>query len=66
MEYHLRQKEEKHTALLAVGKEGEFNIDKDRMRVRVPDNDGKLKEHEFLVVSEAPRTDTNAPAYPPQ
>src|SRR6266699_2150813 len=57
MEYHIRQGEPKRTDLLPVGQETEFRVDKDRIRVRVPGSD---KEHEYQVVSEAPRTDTNA------
>jgi hypothetical protein len=57
MEYHIRQGEPKRTDLLPVGLETEFRLDKDRMRVRVPSSG---KEHEYQVVSEAARTDTNA------
>jgi hypothetical protein len=58
MEYHIRQGEPSRTALLPVGQEAEFRLDKDRMRVRVP---GSGKEHEYVVVSEVARTDANAP-----
>ncbi|PYV25975.1 MAG: hypothetical protein DMG27_08195 [Acidobacteria bacterium] len=57
MEYHIRQGEPKRADLLPVGRETEFRVDKDRIRVRVP---GSGKEHEYQVVSEAARADTNA------
>ena len=57
MEYHIRQGEPKRADLLPVGQETEFRIDKDRMRVRVPSSG---KEHEYQVVSQTARADTNA------
>jgi len=56
MEYHIRQAEAKHIVILPVGQETEFRIDKDRVRVRVPESG---KEQEYLVVSETARTDAN-------
>ena len=53
MEYHVRQKEEKRMALLPIGEQGQFRIDKDRMKLRVPAGSGK--EQEYLVVSAAHR-----------
>ena len=48
-EYHVRQKEEKHTELLPVGSEGEYRINKDKMKLRVPAETGK--EREYVIVS---------------
>lgn len=56
MEYHIRQKEEKSAALLQVGQQGEFRIDKDRMRLRAVDSDGNRKERQFRVVEMKPST----------
>jgi hypothetical protein len=53
--YRLRAKEEKHPALLPVGSNAEFRINKDKLLLRVDGTDGK--EREFSVVSMAPRTD---------
>ncbi len=49
-EYHIREKEEKHSELLPVGQPTEFRIQKDRIKLRI--TGGKSKEREFLVVSE--------------
>jgi hypothetical protein len=59
--YHIRPKNEKHAALLPIGEQVEFRLQKDRMLLRVEDLDGK--EHEYVVISIAPRTDiSNAQA----
>lgn len=50
MEYHIREKEEKHSDLLPIGEPAEFRIDKDKIKLRM--SAGKSKEREFLVVSE--------------
>lgn len=48
-EYHVRQKQEKHTEILPIGSEGEFRIEKDTMKLRVPAGTGK--ELEYVIVS---------------
>ncbi len=48
-EYHIRQKEEKHTEILPVGAQAEFRIEKDTMKLRVPAGTGK--ELEYVIVS---------------
>jgi hypothetical protein len=48
-EYHVRQKQEKHTDILPVGSEGEFRIEKDTMKLRIPAGSGK--EREYVIVS---------------
>jgi hypothetical protein len=50
MEYHIREKEEKHSELLPIGEQAEFRIDKDKIKLRMAA--GKSKERDFLVVSE--------------
>ena len=45
----LRPKEEKHPALLPIGEKAEFRIQKDTMRLRVPELDDR--EREFTVVA---------------
>lgn len=52
-EYHVRQKEEKHRELLPIGAPGEFRIEKDKMKLRVPAESGK--EREYVIVSVAHR-----------
>ena len=48
-EYHVRQKEEKHTEPLPIGSAGEFRLEKDTMKLRVPADSGK--EREYVIVS---------------
>lgn len=48
MEYHIRPVDTKHAALLPVGHEGEFKIKKDRMTLRVPDEDKKSRDYEVI------------------
>jgi len=48
MEYHIRPRDAKHGALLAVGHEGEYRIKKDRMILRIPDEDKKAREFEVI------------------
>ncbi|HSZ20623.1 MAG TPA: hypothetical protein VK770_12575 [Candidatus Acidoferrum sp.] len=69
--YRIRPKDGKHPVLLPIGETAEFRIDKDKLILRVPEaND---KEHEYSVISVAPRTDVPDPrsqktasAEPPQ
>jgi hypothetical protein len=53
MEYHIRPLDTKHAALLPVGHEGEFKIKKDKMILKVPDED-KKKTRDYQVVSMQP------------
>jgi hypothetical protein len=55
--YHIRPRDEKHPALLAVGAQAEFRIEKDKMKLRMEDS---TKELEFSVVSMTPRTDSDS------
>lgn len=52
-EYHVRQKQEKHSEILPVGAQGEYRIEKDTMKLRVPAGTGK--ELEYVIVSVAKR-----------
>jgi hypothetical protein len=60
--YRIRPKDAKHPALLPVGEEAQFRIEKDRMLVRVEDLDSK--EREYIVVSMTPRGESTADASP--
>ncbi len=55
--YRIRPKDDKHPALLPVGDQAQFRLDKDKMLLRVEDLDNK--EREYIVVSMTPRTDSN-------
>lgn len=61
--YRIRPRDEKHPALLPVGDQAQFRLDKDKMLLRVEDLDNK--ERVYTVVSMTPRTDsTSADATP--
>jgi hypothetical protein len=53
MEYHTRPMDLKHAILLPVGREVEFKIKKDRMLVRVPDGDKKMRSYEVVAMKPA-------------
>ena len=58
--YRIRPKDDKHPVLLPIGEVAQFRINKDKLILRVPEvND---KEHEYIVVSMAPREDKESPA----
>jgi len=52
MDYHIRPVDTKHAAVLPVGREAEFRIDKDRLFLRVVD--GSKKTEAYQVVSMQP------------
>jgi hypothetical protein len=53
--YHIRPRDEKHPSLLTIGGQVQFRIEKDKMKMRMEDS---TKEHEYIVVSMTPRTDS--------
>jgi len=55
--YRIRPRDEKHPVLLPVGETAEFRIDKDKMKLRLPETDEK--EREYTVVSMTPREDSS-------
>ena len=58
--YRIRPKEEKKPVLLPVGDDVQFRIHKDKLILRVPEEDNK--EREYLVISMTPRTEVRASA----
>ena len=52
MDYHIRPMDTKHAAVLPVGHEAEFKIKNDRLFLKVPDGDRKVRP--FEVVSMQP------------
>jgi hypothetical protein len=60
--YRIRPWDTKHPALLPVGGDAEFRIEKDKMLLRVGDLDGK--EREYTVISMTPRGESTAEASP--
>jgi len=53
--FRIRPKDDKHPALLPIGESAQFRLHKDKLLLRVPENDGK--EREYIVVSRTPRAD---------
>lgn len=51
--YRIRPRDDKHPALLPVGRSAQFFLDKDKMKLRVEDLDNK--DREYVVVSMMPR-----------
>lgn len=66
LDYHIRPVDLKHAVLLPVGHEGEYKIKKDRLYLKVPDQDSK-KTREYLVVAVEPvkSQGTESTAYRP-
>lgn len=52
--YTIQPKDDKHPALLPIGEEAQFRLDKDKMLLRVEDGDNK--EREYMVVSMTPNS----------
>jgi hypothetical protein len=62
--YTIRPKDDKHPALLPIGEQAQFRLDKDKILLRVEDLDSK--EREYVVVSMAPNdTSAETPASKP-
>jgi hypothetical protein len=64
--YRIRPRDEKHPVLLPVGGSAQFRLEKDKLILRVEELGDK--DHEYVVVSMKPRTDSStaeaAPAQP--
>ena len=56
--YRLRPRDVKHAVLLPVGEPAQFRLQKDKMLLRMDALDSK--EHEYIVVSVAPRSDSSS------
>jgi len=54
MDYHIRPMDLKHAVVLPVGQEAEFKIKKDRMILRVADENKNKKDRDYQVVSMQP------------
>jgi hypothetical protein len=62
MVYRIRPRDEKHPALLPVGEQAQFRLEKDKLLLRVEDPDSKQRG--YIVVSMTPRSDSTANATP--
>jgi hypothetical protein len=54
--YRIRPKDDKHAVLLPLGEKAQFRVEKDYLKLRVDESDGK--EREYIVVSMTARADT--------
>ena len=61
--YTIQPKDDKHPALLPIGEQAQFRLDKDKIVLRVEDGDDK--EREYFVVSMTPN-DGSAQSVAPQ
>jgi hypothetical protein len=50
MEYHVRPLDHKHPIILPVGKEGEFKISKDVLKMKIPDGDHKVRNYQVVAM----------------
>lgn len=50
LDYQIRPMDTKHPVILPVGHEGEFKIKKDRLFLRVPDEDKKTRTYQVVAV----------------
>jgi hypothetical protein len=56
--YRIRPRDEKHSVLLPMGEPAQFRMQKNKMLLRMEALDSK--EHEYVVVSMAPRSDSSS------
>lgn len=56
--YRIRPRDDRHPALLPVGDQAQFRLEKDKMLLRVEGLDSK--EREYIVVSMTPRSDASS------
>jgi hypothetical protein len=65
-EYHIQQKVEKKTNLLAVGQQVTFTIHDDRMRLHATNTSGKSKDFDLALVLITAASEVNPPSAPQQ
>ena len=61
MEYHVRPLD-KHPVLLPVGQEGEFKVQKDKIDMRIPDGDHKMRHYQVVAMKPIDHSDTPSSA----
>lgn len=65
MDYRIRPMDMKHPVILPIGHEVVMKLKKDRMLVRVPDGDKKMREYEVVAMEpSAPPSSENASTKP--
>jgi hypothetical protein len=60
MEYHVRPLDHKHPEILPVGKEGEFKVSKDKLDMRIPDGDRKMRHYQVVSMKPIDHSDTSS------
>jgi len=60
MEYHVRPLDHKHPVLLPVGQEGEFKVKKDKMDIRIPDGDRKIRQYQVVAMKPVDHSESSA------
>jgi hypothetical protein len=63
LDYHIRPLDTKHPVILPVGHEGEFKIKKDRLYLKVPDEDKKTRAYQVVSVEPVKSSDWESTAY---
>jgi len=64
MDYRIRPKDMKHPQILPIGHEVVVKMKKDRMLVKVPDGDKKMREYEVVGIEPAAPPSENASKSP--
>lgn len=64
MEYHVRPLDHNHPVILPVGKEGEFKVSNDKLDMRIPDGDRKMRHYQVVAMkplehSESPSSENS-------
>jgi len=63
MEYHVRPLDHKHPKLLPVGQEGEFKVKDDKLDLRVPDGDRKMRHYQVVAMKPIDHSDVQNSKY---
>lgn len=53
MDYQIRPLDEKHAGILPVGQEAEFKVKKNKLYLRVPDGDRKMRPYQVVSMEQA-------------
>ena len=64
-DYHIQQKVEKKTELLALGQQVSFTIHNDRVRLHATNKSGQSGDYEFTLVLITAASKVNPPSAPP-
>ena len=65
LDYHIRPLDTKHAVILPVGHEGEFKIKKDRLFLKVPDQDKKTRAYQVVSAEPVKSQGGESTAYRP-